>query len=345
MSKVEEELRAAFERHEALVPDAAPVRDRIDFAWVRVKRRRAKQRVIGAAAAVLLAGAALPVVSSGWGHRGSPAGEVAPMVDAATAPITGPVDVLLIGSDRPVTEEVARADTVMLLHVPADRSAAWMISFPRDGAVDIPGFGTDKLNYALSYGGPALVRETVARLTGIEPDATVTVDFSALSAVTDAVGGVRMCLSQAIDPAFGRAGFARGCQQIDGSEVAPLLRARIGLRHGTYDRDQNAQAFLRALATKVSGGNGTPDPAGLPRLLDAAKSGIRVDGNVTGLLAVAGALGKPKLIGIRETTFHPAGDAKYRESIYPAVGDSLYQAIRDDRLAAWAVANPKYVAR
>ncbi|BCJ43735.1 hypothetical protein GCM10010168_39560 [Actinoplanes ianthinogenes] len=345
MSRVEEELRAAFERHEVMVPAAAPVRDRIDIAWVRVKRRRAKRRVIGAAAAVLLAGAALPVVSSGWGHGGPPAGEVASLVGDPPAPITGPVDVLLIGTDSPVTEKLARADTVMLLHVPADRSAAWMISFPRDGAVEIPGHGLEKLNSALYYGGPELLRKTVTKLTGVEPDATVTADFSALSAVTDAVGGVRMCLSQAIEPVAGRKGFAKGCQQIDGDEITPLLRGRLGLKNGTYDRDQNAQSFLRALMAKTIGDNGTSDPARLLRLLDAASSGMRVDGDVADLLQVAGALGVPELIGVRETTFHPAPGAEFREQIYPTVGKSLYQAIRDDRLAEWAVANPRLISR
>ncbi|GAA4595498.1 LCP family protein required for cell wall assembly [Actinoplanes octamycinicus] len=340
MSKVEEELRAAFERHEALVPDPAPVRDRIDFAWVRVKRRRARQRVIGAAAAVLLAGVGLPIAVRGWGHGEPPAGEVTAAVGSA-APVTGPVDVLLIGSDLRLGEASARADTVMLLHVPADRGAAWMVSLPRDGIVDIPGHGTDKLNKTLTLGGPRLTAQTVTRLTGIEPDAAVVVDLTALSAVTEAVGGVTMCLHGTIPPAFGRKGFPAGCHHIGGDDVTPLLRARIGLPNGSYDRDENAQKFLRALTGKLTAG-GAVDPAQLRRLLAAARDGVRIDGDLAGLLRVVEALGRPEVIGIREPSFASRASG---EEIYPIVGKSLYQAIRDDRLEEWATANPRLVSR
>ncbi|GIF11629.1 LCP family protein [Actinoplanes teichomyceticus] len=350
MSRVEEELRAAFARHEALTPAVGPVRDRIDFAWVRVRRRRAKRRVIGAAAAVLLAGAALPVVSASWRHGGQPEVSDAAVLSgqsAAAAPVTGPVDVLLIGSDRRVGSATALADTVMLLHVPADRGAAWMVSFPRDGLVTIPGRGTIRLNASLALGGPDLVAKTVTTLTGVKPDATVTVDFTALRAVTEAVGGVRMCLEQAIPAGFGRRGFAAGCQPIDGDDVTALLRARYGLERGAYDRDRINQQFLRALADRVTAGGAVPDASTMQRLLAQAKDGIRVDGDMTRLLQVVEALGSPRLAGISEQTFHSqvTDDHWQGERIYPTVGKELYQAIRDDKLAAWAAANPDYVSR
>jgi hypothetical protein len=195
----------------------------------------------------------------------------------------------------------------------------------------------------------------VTQLTGVDPDATVTVDYTALRAVTRAVGGVTMCLPERVPPSFGRKGFPPGCQHIGAGDVTPLLRARVGMSNGSHDRDQNVQGFLRALSAKLTS-DGAVKPAQLRQLFDAAKDGIRVDGDLAALLQVVGALGRPQVIGIRETTPNAdpasiprngAGEnlAAPPEQIYPTVGKSLYQAIRDDRLAEWAVANPRLISR
>ncbi|WP_436524920.1 LCP family protein [Actinoplanes sp. HUAS TT8] len=347
MSKVEEELRAAFERQEASVPDAASVRGRIDFAWVRVRRRRARRRALGAAAAVLLAGAAVPVVSTSWWHGGQPVAQDSLIGGPASvappaAALAGPVDVLLIGSDHRVGSATERADTIMLLHVPADRAAAWMVSLPRDGLVDVPGHGEQKLTTALALGGPKLIGATVTKLTGVTLDATVTVDLAALSAVADEVDGVRMCLDQAIPAQSGRKALAAGCQRIDGDDVAPLLQGQQGLKRFSLDRDRNNQRFLRALAAKVIFDGSGVSPATVNRLLVAAGDGVRLDGDAVGLLRVIATLGSPDLIGIGEPVFNSRNDGEIVDS--PAwLG--LYRAIRDDDLARWSAANPTYVDR
>ncbi|WP_203825372.1 LCP family protein [Actinoplanes palleronii] len=342
MSTVEEELRAAFQRHEETTPDAGPLRHRIDAGWVRVKRRRARRRVIGAAAAVLLAGLAVQVVSSTWGHGGQPEAVTLDAVvpgDGANLPAE-PVDVLLIGADPGADTGTPRADTVMLLHVPADRGAVWMVSLPRDGLVSTSGARPEKLSWVLSTGGPRRVAKAVTTLTGVTPDATVVVDLAGLRGVTDAVGGVRMCLDEPVTAQFGRKGLAKGCQQIDGAEVESLLRARLGMAAGSLERDRNGQRFLRALTAKVTAG-GVVDLPAAQRLLTAAAGGITVDGDLARLVRVVGDLGSPQLIGISE----PVLNTPHPEKIYPTVGESLFPAIRDDGLTAWAAANPGYVTR
>ncbi|MFI1992568.1 LCP family protein [Actinoplanes sp. NPDC020271] len=334
---IEDELRAAFERQEAVVPEAAPVRARIDFAWVRLKRRRAKRRALGAAAAVLLAGAVVPVVSTTWVDLHASALEGQADLIKTEAPISGPIDVLLIGSDRRADTTTERANTVMLLHVPADRSAVYMLSLPRDGLVDVPGKGRQKLDAALALGGPGLIRSTVAKLTGVEPGATVTVDITAAEAVTDEVGGVTMCLDQAIPAQQGRKGLARGCQHIDGDDVAAVLLGRDGLKRASLDRDRNNQLFLRALATKLVADG--MSPALISRVLSAGGDDhVRVDGiAIDALLAVREIR---TLIGLGEPVFHSTADGEIVDS---AEWKSLYQALREDQLARWVAANPRFV--
>ncbi|MEU8230341.1 LCP family protein [Actinoplanes sp. NPDC048967] len=346
MTPIEEELRATFERHEALTPAVGPVRAGIDIAWVRAKRRRLIRRAAGAAVAVLMAGTAVPVVLERWQHASSPSVPTAELFAAEPAP-AGPLDVLLLGSDNRIRWQDRanrRADSVMIIHVPADRTQAYLISLPRDGEVKLPDGATSKLSETLFFGGPALTGKVVSQLTGVTFDATVTVDFRALRAVTEAVGGVRVCLPQAVKSVHNHKTYPKGCQQLTADDVAPVLQARFGLPRGSYDRDRNAQLFLRALAGKLAADGTVTDPARVQALVSAARDGLEITGDPAALLRAAGSLGSPgSPVGISERTFHSMANG--REQIYAKVGPSLYAALRDDTLPAWIAANPSYVVK
>jgi LCP family protein required for cell wall assembly len=77
--------------------------------------------------------------------------------------------------------ERQRADTIMLVHLPADRQRVYVISFPRDSWVRIPGHGKAKINAAFSFGGPPLLISTVERLTRARIEHFAIVDFAALN--------------------------------------------------------------------------------------------------------------------------------------------------------------------
>ncbi|BCY05014.1 LCP family protein [Actinoplanes sp. L3-i22] len=352
MSTVEEDLRAAFGRQEAVVPEAGPVRARIDLAWVRVKRRRTRRRALGAAAAVLLAAAAVPVVTTNWWHGGQPEqiqseellGTAMP---GSSVPVArDPVDVLLIGIDRRPGSKTARADTVMLLHLPADRSAGWMVSLPRDGLVDVPGHGRQKLAATTALGGAQVTTATVTALTGVDLDAAVVVDYPAWRGVTEAAGPVRVCLDQAISAQGGRKGLAKGCQQINDGDVTALLQGQDGLRQLGIDRDRNTQRFVAALARKLAADGTAGSLTRVQQLIAAAGAGLQYDGDLPVLLKAATQLASPELIGLTAPRFNIRYDGENTGVIVDSADwKSLYQAIRDDRLAGWAVANPTYVTK
>jgi LCP family protein required for cell wall assembly len=345
MTRIEDDLRATFARHdEALTPEVAQVRARIDLAWVRAKRRRLVRRITGAAAAVLLAGAAVPAVLDRL-PQSPPPHPVAERPVSEPAP-AGPIDVLLLGSDNRLRWGDARnrrADTVMLIHVPADRSRTYLISLSRDGEVELAGGKKAKLSETLYFGGPALTEQTVSALTGVDFDARVTLDLRALRAMTAAAGGVEMCLPEAIKVTPTGRQFPKGCQHVGAEDVSPLLQSRYGLRHGGYDRDRNTQRFLRALTAKLTGNGTLTDPVRMQALLRAGRDGIEVTGDAGALLAGAASLGSAEVVGVSWDTF--AGNAEGREQIYPRVGKELYAAIRADTLEAWTSANPKLVTK
>jgi LCP family protein required for cell wall assembly len=343
MTPIEEELRATFERHEALTPAVGPVRAGIEVASVRARRRRVIRRVATAAVAVLMAGSAVPVILERWQRDPAPSVPTAELLAAEPAPV-GPLDVLLLGSDNRLRwpDRNRRADTVMIIHVPADRTRAYLVSLPRDGEVALPGGARAKLSETLLRGGPALTEQVVTDLTGVDFDATVTIGFRALRAITAAVGGVEMCLPQAIRSVHNGKRYPEGCQHLGADDVAPVLQARYGLANGSYDRDRNAQLFLRALAAKLTADGTLHSPIRVNELLMAGKDDIEIDGDAGALLGAV-ARGAGEVVGVGEPGFQSMGDG--RERIYPEVGPKLFAAIRDDDLARWSAANPTYVLR
>jgi len=131
------------------------------------------------------------------------------------AELHGPLNVLLIGIDeRPDqrASELSRADSIIVMHVPAAHDTACLISIPRDSLVEIPADpaarydgGPDKINAAYAWGsahgggrtgGAQLLAATVRRLTGTPLDAAAIVNFGGFQRLVDALGGVRMCVDE-----------------------------------------------------------------------------------------------------------------------------------------------------
>lgn len=107
-----------------------------------------------------------------------------------------PQTILLIGSDTigkgeaEVGREVARSDTLILLRLDPNRGATAIMSIPRDLKVEIPGYGSDKINAAYALGGPELTLETVKDVTGLPINHVVNVDLAGFTEVVDKLGCV-----------------------------------------------------------------------------------------------------------------------------------------------------------
>ncbi|MGF1431443.1 LCP family protein [Kitasatospora sp. LaBMicrA B282] len=274
---------------------------------------RKKLVVWTAAGAVLLGGGAAGAVYLKLNaniRSFDKAGIAADRPPAATADANGnkPINVLLIGSDSRGGgngdlggggDDGARSDTTILLHVYADHRHAVGISIPRDSLVEIPpclvnGKWTRKqpntmFNAAFSMGNtdagnPACTQNTVEHLTGLRVDHTLVVDFAGFAAMTSAVGGVQVCVPNAVyqgdlNPNLGHKGgqvFAKGLQTVSGQQALDYVRVRHGIGDGSdIGRMQRQQAFLAALIKKVKGDG--MDPTTLLPLADAATRSVTVD--------------------------------------------------------------------
>src|SRR5664280_1039032 len=79
----------------------------------------------------------------------------------------GAQNILLIGSDSHTTVANGRSDVIILMHITSDHKKVYLVHFPRDMYVEVPGRGKDKINAAYAYGGPQLLIRTLRNLVNV----------------------------------------------------------------------------------------------------------------------------------------------------------------------------------
>jgi LCP family protein required for cell wall assembly len=213
----------------------------------------------------------------------------APAVEAREEPVT----FLLVGSDSRAHTEPGelpdgRSDAIMLARISADRQHAQVISVPRDSWVDIPGHGKNKINAAYSFGGPALLIQTLEQLTQVRIDHYVAIDFDGLIQVTDDLGGVDVVVAETTST-FGGRTFEAGVNHLDGEDARWYLGQRYGLEGGDFDRVRRQQQYLQAMFSKLFSSQTFTDPGRLDAALLAVTDAVAADDSLSngGLLGLA----------------------------------------------------------
>ncbi|WP_369390343.1 LCP family protein [Streptomyces sp. CG1] len=275
-------------------------------------------------------------------------------------------NVLVIGSDARVggnnalgggnKDDVGRSDTAFLLHLYGDHRHAVVVSIPRDTLVTIPpcrlpdgSWSAPRpdtvFNAAYSVGqtpkgDPVCTQNTVEKLTGLRVDHTVVVDFKAFAKLTEAVGGVSVCVPQDVyqkdlNPNRATRGallFHKGVQTLAGGPALDYVRIRHGIGDGSdIGRIKRQQAFVASLIKKVRSDGITP--ANLLPLAEAAVQSLTVDpglGTADKLVSFAMTL---KDIDLHNTKFVtlPWRYQGSRVAVVRPDADRLWAALRADR--------------
>ncbi len=196
-------------------------------------------------------------------------------------------------------------DTMILVRIPNNGRKAVAISLPRDLYVEMPeAYGQHKLNSAFARAknetasalvqqgaDPAQVREksvaagrqflvkTIEKLTGASVDHYAEVNLLGFAKLTEAVGGVEVCLKEPVDDEASGADFPAGRQTISGADALAFVRQRHGLPRGDLDRVVRQQVFLAGLADKVLSANTLADPGRIRELIDATQQALVLDKN------------------------------------------------------------------
>ena len=331
------------------------------------RRRRRAGVVVLVLAAVLVVATAVAAVGL-WRaaprveHLGDPFEEIPAAARATADPAAGEaMNILVIGSDSRAESSAAedggtasldwraggqRSDVLMVAHLSADGRTAQVVSIPRDSWVPVPGYGTTKVNAAFSYGGAALAVQTVEQLTGVRIDHVAAIDFDGFARVTDALGGVDICVPQTTTDGIGT--VEAGCQRMDGQQALEYVRQRKTLPGGDFDRQRRQQNWMRSVITGVTEQDVAGDPLEAARVVRQLASSVQTDDGLGEAQLVQLALSHRSLRA-DDVTFLQApladpatGDENGQSVVYldDAAGAELWEAVRTDDVAGWLSANP-----
>ena len=145
-----------------------------------------------------------------------------------------------------------RTDTILVVHLPDNSTKPTMVSLLRDSWVAIPGHGHNKINAAYAFGGPSLLVQTVEQATGLRIDHYAEIGLGGFATVVDDVGGVTMCLPQAVKDSYAGIDLPAGCQNLNGANALGYVRSRHAFATSDYARTQHQREFLGALANKIA---------------------------------------------------------------------------------------------
>lgn len=257
------------------------------------------------------------------------------------------VNILLAGVDKGDGRSIAeiqdggwdagvlRSDTIMVLHLTADRERAYLISIPRDSYVRLyDAIGRpqqmDKINAAFSLFGPAAYLSTVENLTDLRMDHLAVVDWDGFEGITDALGAVRVSVA------------GEGTQLLNGAESLGYVRTRYGLPGGDFDRIDRQQNFLRAIMSEMLSRGTLANPITLTSTLKAVVRNLTVDdefdtGEVRSLALSLRGLRTSDVtfltapFGSFDTTDAGASIVRLDER----QADALWQATADDKLESY----------
>ena len=189
-------------------------------------------------------------------------------------------NILLLGSDTRSGSEAAlvsgsRADTIMLMHIPADGKGVYIVSIMRDTWVNIPGYGTAKVNAALNYGGISLQVATIENLVGVKIDHVAEIEFEGFKSLVNAIGGVDVQVPFAFTSNIWT--FTPGLMHLNGSSALSFVRERYSFADGDYQRVRNQRAFLRGLYNTMKAKGALSNVASFQSSIESLTDYMRVD--------------------------------------------------------------------
>jgi LCP family protein required for cell wall assembly len=229
---------------------------------------------------------------------GVPIGQPPPAIGA----LNGAFTVLLVGADNAPGQssfgnarDAALNDVNILIHISADHRSGTVISLPRDLVIPHPectdpttkrvysAMSAQPLNDAFGRGGLGCVVATVESLTGIPIPYAAQFTFEGTVKMADAVGGVPVCVTKAIDDRKSGLKLKKGVSVIKGRTALAYLRDRHAIGdQSDLARIQSQQAYMSALLRKMTSANTLADPVQLYRLATAAVHDVSLSQSMAG---------------------------------------------------------------
>ncbi|MGI8868087.1 MAG: LCP family protein, partial [Mycobacteriales bacterium] len=225
-------------------------------------------------------------------------------------------NILLVGNDSRVgytNKQLAQVatgadgggfntDTILVLHIPSNRSKATLISVPRDSYVNIPGFRAGKINGAYADGacyppgahtpqcgnvltkaqqtaGASKLMETISQISGLHIDHYVEVSLLGFYNISNALGGVKVCVKQAVNDPWSGLKLSAGEHRVKGTQALQFVRQRHNFPDGggDLDRIKRQQAFLGAAANQIISAGTILNPFKAKKFVETVSRSLTVD--------------------------------------------------------------------
>ena len=175
-----------------------------------------------------------------------------------------------------------RSDTLMVVHISANRKHVYLVSIPRDTATMLYNdTGTaeheEKINAAFSYYGPNGTISTVEHLTNVRMRHLAIIDWAGFKDLSRAVGGVPVYIPRPFYDPSQKIQWNAGQQNLEGKKALAYVRTRYGLQNGDFDRIARQQNFLRSMMKKLLAKGTMRNPVKLTRALSALTENLTVD--------------------------------------------------------------------
>ncbi|TWX35016.1 LytR family transcriptional regulator [Frigoribacterium sp. ACAM 257] len=351
-------------RDERDEPDERDARDR---PRGRRGRRRPRSRAartllaVGAALVLMLVAAGVAAggfalhLASSWDDSTTTLDDAFPADAGRPAPAAdGSVNLLLLGSDSrgdattldDGSPSDQRTDTMMLLHVDADRQHASVMSVMRDLWVPIPGRGDGKVNSAFAHGGSPLAVQTVEALLGARVDHVAIIDFEGFADMTTALGGVDVVSEKAFRSAAPDRGapydYVQGVNHLEGDAALAFVRERAAFADADFQRVENQQAFLEGVLGTLVSRDTLTDPTRVTGFLTATAPHVTVDAGLdaASLVSLGASLRSVRPGDVDFFTVPTAGTGTSHDGQSIVLPDDagisdLRDALRDDRVRAF----------
>ncbi|MBZ6371134.1 MAG: LCP family protein [Microbacterium hominis] len=258
--------------------------------------------VLGAIVAVVVLSATSVAAFAAWNAVSSVEAAGVDIGDAGEAQlpptlgeIEGGVNLLLVGTDSCEGANASlsgacqngdtdgeRNDVTMLLHISDNPRRVTVVSFPRDMIVPIPSctgedgrqysaMSAQMLNVSYMYGGLSCSVATVEKLTGIDIQFAAAIRWTGVINMSDAIGGVQVCLSDPIKDDHTGINWPAGERTLEGVEALQFLRIRHGIGDGSdLGRISNQQQFMSSLVRKLQSDGVLANPGTLLNLATTA---------------------------------------------------------------------------
>jgi len=266
-------------------------------------------------------------------------------------------NMLIVGSDMCESKDGCDGrgsanlnDVTMLLHVSADGTNATAVSFPRDLVVAIPscpkedGSGNTAamsampINNTLFYGGLPCTVLTVEKLTGLDIQFAGLITFKGVIKMTNAVGGVDVCLAGDINDKNVGLHLKKGTRTLKGSQALAFLRSRHGVGDGSdLTRISSQQVYLSSLVRTLKDKDTLSNPVKVYSIAQAATSTMTLSQGLKQLDTLASIAARLKDVPLENVTFvqYPGTTGVggvYAGKVAPiqAKADALFAKIRAD---------------